>query len=38
VTVTVQCTINLGFFPGLGALTMTGHATAPLDAFSQRDW
>ena len=38
VTVTVQCTINLGFFPGLGALTMTGHATAPLDTFSQRDW
>jgi Flp pilus assembly protein TadG len=38
VTVTVHCTINLSFFPGLGMLTMTGHAAAPLDTFSQRDW
>jgi Flp pilus assembly protein TadG len=38
VTVTVRCTIDLGFFPGLGALTMTGHAVAPLDTFSPRDW
>lgn len=38
VSVTVRCTINLGFFPGLGSLTMTGHAVAPLDTFSQRDW
>jgi Flp pilus assembly protein TadG len=38
VSVTVQCTINLGFFPGLGALTMTGHAAVPLDTYSQRDW
>ena len=38
VSVTVRCTINLSFFPGLGTLTMTGHAAAPLDAFSQRDW
>jgi Flp pilus assembly protein TadG len=38
VSVTVQCTIDLSFFPGLGALTLTGHAAAPLDTFSQRDW
>jgi Flp pilus assembly protein TadG len=38
VSVTVRCTINLSFFPGLGTLTMTGHASAPLDSFSQRDW
>jgi Flp pilus assembly protein TadG len=38
VSVTVRCTISLSFFPGLGALTMTGHAAAPLDTFSQRDW
>jgi Flp pilus assembly protein TadG len=38
VSVTVRCTINLGFFPGLGALTMTGHAVAPLDTFSSRNW
>jgi Flp pilus assembly protein TadG len=38
VSVTVQCTINLSFFPGLGALTMTGHAAVPLDTYSQRDW
>lgn len=38
VSVIVRCTINLGFFPGLGSLTMTGHAVAPLDTFSQRNW
>jgi Flp pilus assembly protein TadG len=38
VSVTVQCTINVSFFPGLGTLTLTGHAAAPLDTFSQRDW
>jgi Flp pilus assembly protein TadG len=36
VTVDVQCTINLSFFPGLGALTMTGHALAPLDTYVER--
>ena len=38
VTVTVRCTINLSFFPGLGALTLSGHAAAPLDVYSQRNW
>jgi TadE-like protein len=38
VSVVVRCTINLSFFPGLGALTMTGHAVAPLDTFSERNW
>jgi Flp pilus assembly protein TadG len=38
VSVIVQCTINLSFFPGLGMLTMTGHAAAPLDTYSQRNW
>jgi Flp pilus assembly protein TadG len=38
VTVTVQCTINVNFFPGLGALTLTGHAVAPLDSFVSRNW
>jgi Flp pilus assembly protein TadG len=38
VTVTVQCSINVAFFPGLGALTLTGHAVAPLDSFVSRNW
>lgn len=38
VTVTIQCTINLSFFPGLGSLTMRGHALAPLDTYVERDW
>jgi Flp pilus assembly protein TadG len=38
VSVTVQCTINLAFFPGLGSVTMTGHAAAPLDTYVQRNW
>jgi Flp pilus assembly protein TadG len=38
VTVTIQCTINLSFFPGMGSLTMTGHALAPLDTYVERDW
>jgi Flp pilus assembly protein TadG len=36
VTVNVHCTINLSFFPGLGSLTMTGHALAPLDTYVER--
>jgi Flp pilus assembly protein TadG len=36
VSVTVQCTINLSFFPGMGSLTMTGHALAPLDTYAER--
>jgi Flp pilus assembly protein TadG len=36
VTITVQCTVNLGFFPGLGRVTMTGHALAPLDTYVER--
>ncbi|HEY2579551.1 MAG TPA: TadE/TadG family type IV pilus assembly protein [Streptosporangiaceae bacterium] len=36
VTVNVHCTINLSFFPGLGTLTMTGHALAPLDTYVER--
>jgi Flp pilus assembly protein TadG len=38
VTVTIKCTINLSFFPGLGALTLTGRALAPLDTYVQRNW
>lgn len=38
VSVTLQCTINVGFFPGLGALTITGHAVAPLDTYVERNW
>jgi Flp pilus assembly protein TadG len=38
VTVTVRCTIDLAFFPGLGSLTLTGHAVAPLDQFVSRNW
>lgn len=38
VSVTLQCTINVSFFPGLGALTLTGHAVAPLDTYVQRNW
>jgi hypothetical protein len=38
VSVTVSCTINLSFFPGLGMKTMTGHAVAPLDTFTERNW
>lgn len=38
VSVTVSCTINLAFFPGLGMKTMTGHAVAPLDTFTERNW
>jgi Flp pilus assembly protein TadG len=36
VTVDVHCTINLSFFPGLGTITMTGHALAPLDTYVER--
>lgn len=36
VTAYVHCTINLSFFPGLGSLTMTGHALAPLDTYVER--
>jgi Flp pilus assembly protein TadG len=36
VTVEVQCTINLSFFPGLGTIRMTGHALAPLDTYVER--
>ncbi|HEY1917987.1 MAG TPA: TadE family protein [Streptosporangiaceae bacterium] len=38
VSVTVQCSINLAFFPGLGTVTMTGHAAAPLDTYVPRNW
>lgn len=38
VSVTVNCTINVSFFPGLGAFTVHGHATAPLDTFVERNW
>jgi Flp pilus assembly protein TadG len=38
VTVTVRCAINLSFFPGLGTLTMTGKALAPLDTYVERNW
>jgi Flp pilus assembly protein TadG len=38
VSVTIQCTINVSFFPGLGSLTMTGHAVAPLDTYVERNW
>lgn len=38
VSITLQCTINVGFFPGLGALTITGHAVAPLDTYVERNW
>jgi Flp pilus assembly protein TadG len=38
VSVTIQCTINVGFFPGLGLMTMTGNAVAPLDTYVERNW
>jgi Flp pilus assembly protein TadG len=38
VSVTIQCTINVSFFPGLGSMTMTGHAVAPLDTYVERNW
>jgi Flp pilus assembly protein TadG len=38
VSVTIQCTINLSFFPGLGSMTMTGSAVAPLDTYVERNW
>lgn len=38
VTVTVTCTVNLAFFPGLTTHTVTGHAVAPLDTYVQRNW
>ena len=38
VSVTIRCTINVSFFPGLGSLTMTGHAVAPLDTYVERNW
>jgi Flp pilus assembly protein TadG len=38
VTVTIRCTIDVSFFPGLGAMTMTGSAVAPLDTYVERNW
>ena len=38
VAVTVRCTINLAFFPGLGARTIHGSSVAPLDPYSYRNW
>ncbi len=38
VSVTVTCTVNLAFFPGLTTHTVTGHAVAPLDTYVQRNW
>jgi Flp pilus assembly protein TadG len=38
VSVTLQCSINVAFFPGLGAITITGHAVAPLDTYVERNW
>ena len=38
VTVTIKCTIDVAFFPGLGSLTMTGNAVAPLDTYVERNW
>jgi Flp pilus assembly protein TadG len=38
VSVTIQCRISVSFFPGLGSLTMTGHAVAPLDTYVERNW
>ena len=38
VSVTIQCRVNVSFFPGFGSLTMTGHAVAPLDTYVERNW
>jgi Flp pilus assembly protein TadG len=38
VSVTIQCTVNVSFFPGLHSVTMTGHAVAPLDTYVERNW
>lgn len=38
VSVTVTCSVNLAFFPGLSTHTVTGHAVAPLDTYVQRNW
>lgn len=38
VSVTIQCRVNVGFFPGLHSMTMTGHAVAPLDTYVERNW
>ncbi|MGH3156824.1 MAG: TadE/TadG family type IV pilus assembly protein [Streptosporangiaceae bacterium] len=38
VSVTIQCKINVSFFPGLHSMTMTGHAVAPLDTYVERNW
>lgn len=38
VSVTIQCKIDLGFFPGLTSMTMTGSAVAPLDTYVERNW
>lgn len=38
VSVTIQCRIDLAFFPGLGSMTMQGSAVAPLDTYVQRNW
>jgi Flp pilus assembly protein TadG len=38
VSVTIKCTINVAFFPGLGSMTMTGTAVAPLDTYVERNW
>jgi Flp pilus assembly protein TadG len=38
VSVTIRCRIDVGFFPGLGSMTMTGSAVAPLDTYVERNW
>jgi Flp pilus assembly protein TadG len=38
VSVAISCRIDVSFFPGLGSLTMTGHAVAPLDTYVERNW
>jgi Flp pilus assembly protein TadG len=38
VSVTLTCSIDVAFFPGLGTLTITGHAVAPLDTYVERNW
>lgn len=38
VQVTVICKINLAVVPGLGTMSVTGRAVAPLDSYAQRDW
>jgi Flp pilus assembly protein TadG len=38
VNITLVCHINVAFFPGLGTMTVTGHAVAPLDTYVERNW